>query len=259
MASGIQTLANDGVHFQPYFVDYVDDADGNRVYTHLDPGTQVLDAGAARQTVDILKNVLTRGTARSYPLADGRPAFGKTGTQDSNTNAWFSGGTRQLSTAVWVGDPDAYTPMNNIPEFVAAGVRKVQGGTFPAKIWKTYMDAAHFGVPFEDWETPPAPARPNARLYLPGQRVRRHRRRSAAGRARDPNAPVDPNAPATTVDPAAPVEPAAPRPRSHRPPDSSPRSIQRCPRPRPSKAPLPPPHPPHGRSSSRWAPRSRPM
>ncbi len=92
MASGIQTLSNDGVHFQPYYVDYIDDAAGNRVYTHLDPGTRVLDEGVARQTVDILKNVLTRGTARNYPLADGRPAFGKTGTQDSNTNAWFSGG-----------------------------------------------------------------------------------------------------------------------------------------------------------------------
>ncbi len=47
MASGIQTLANEGLHFKPYFVDYVDDADGQRIYTHLDPGTQVLDPGAA--------------------------------------------------------------------------------------------------------------------------------------------------------------------------------------------------------------------
>ena len=26
MASGIQTIANEGVHMQPYFVDYIDDA-----------------------------------------------------------------------------------------------------------------------------------------------------------------------------------------------------------------------------------------
>ena len=43
MAAGIQTLANEGLHFQPYFVEYIDDADGERVYTHIDPGTQVLD------------------------------------------------------------------------------------------------------------------------------------------------------------------------------------------------------------------------
>ena len=198
MAAGIQSVANDGVHFQPYFVDYVDDADGNRVYTHLDPGVRVLDEGVARQTVDILKNVLTRGTARRYPLADGRPAFGKTGTQDSNTNAWFVGGTRQLSTAVWVGDPDGYTEMRNIPEFVAAGVPRVQGGTFPAQIWKAYMDAAHFGLPFEDWEKPPPLARPNARLYLPGNEC------IVTVIAPPPTEPTDPNAPETTVDPAAP-------------------------------------------------------
>ena len=94
MASGIQTLANEGVHFKPYFVDYVDDADGQRIYTHLDPGTQVLDAGAALPDRRHPEGRAHPGHGRdNYPLAGGRPAFGKTGTQDSNTNAWFSGGT----------------------------------------------------------------------------------------------------------------------------------------------------------------------
>jgi len=43
MASGIQTIANEGVHMEPYFVDYIDDAAGQRIYTHNDPGTPVLD------------------------------------------------------------------------------------------------------------------------------------------------------------------------------------------------------------------------
>ncbi len=55
--------------------------------------------------------MLTKGTARRS-LSDSRiPAAGKTGTQQDNTNAWFVGFTRQLTTAVWVGDPDGYTPM----------------------------------------------------------------------------------------------------------------------------------------------------
>ena len=50
MASGAQTIANEGLHHEPYFVEYIDDADGTRIYTHDDPGTQVLDrgVGAAR-------------------------------------------------------------------------------------------------------------------------------------------------------------------------------------------------------------------
>jgi membrane peptidoglycan carboxypeptidase len=48
---------------QPYFVDYIDDAHGNRVYTHSDPGTQVLDRQVALTEIDVLKGVLTNGTA----------------------------------------------------------------------------------------------------------------------------------------------------------------------------------------------------
>jgi penicillin-binding protein 1A len=166
MASGIQTLSNEGVHKEPYYVEFIDDAEGNRVHTHFDAGDQVLDREVALETVDILKGTISYGTGRQRaPLADGRPAFGKTGTQQDNTNAWFAGGTAQLATAVWVGDPDAYTPMVSIRGFEFS---KVQGGTYPALIWKNYMDAAHFDLPAEDWDGPPPPERANARLVLPG-------------------------------------------------------------------------------------------
>ncbi|MFT5027555.1 MAG: membrane peptidoglycan carboxypeptidase, partial [Ilumatobacter sp.] len=168
MAAGIQTVANEGVHKQPYYVDFITDAEGARTYTHFDPGTKVFDQDTALLAIDILKGVLRSGTARRHPLADGRAAFGKTGTQQDNTNAWFVGGTKQLSTAVWVGDPDAYTPMVGIDEFLARGVNKVQGGLFPAEIWKAFMDPAHTFLPQLDWDAPPAPERPNARLFLPG-------------------------------------------------------------------------------------------
>ena len=166
MASGIQTLANEGVHQEPYYVEFIDDAEANRVYTHFDPGTEVLDRDAALETVDIMKGTISYGTGRQRaPLANDRPAFGKTGTQENNTNAWFVGGTKQLATAVWVGDPDAYTAMVGIKGFEFS---KVQGGTYPALIWKNYMDGAHFGVPAEDWDAPAPPERANARLVLPG-------------------------------------------------------------------------------------------
>ncbi|MGK0423159.1 MAG: penicillin-binding protein 1A [Ilumatobacter sp.] len=168
MASGIQTVANEGVHKQPYYVDYITDADGTRTYTHVDLGTKVFDQDKALLTIDILKGVLRSGTARRHSLASDRAAFGKTGTQQDNTNAWFVGGTKQLSTAVWVGDPDAYTPMVDIDEFLARGVKKVQGGLFPAEIWKAFMDPAHAFLPLLDWDAPPAPKRPDVRLFLPG-------------------------------------------------------------------------------------------
>ncbi len=205
MASGIQALANEGVHHAPYYVDFIDGPDGERIHTHLDPGVQVLDRDAALATVEILKGpIYGGGTGRRAAFDDRRPAFGKTGTQEENTNAWFVGGTKQLATAVWVGDPNAYTPMSYrgasaIPELRAAGYSGggVQGGHFPAAIWKAYMQPAHTYLPIVDWERPAPPKRPNARLYLPGNECALR----AVGTA---PAPIDPEAPPTTVPPPNP-------------------------------------------------------
>jgi len=171
MASGAQTLANGGLHRTPYYVDrIVRTSNGEVLYQHDEVGTQALTPEAAYRTTSILTGVLRSGTAaRTGWLSGGkRPAAGKTGTQQNNTNAWFVGYTPQLATAVWVGNPKGYVPMVNIPEFVKEGVRAVQGSTFPARIWKAFMDVAHEGLPIVQFEAPPADGREAMLLYLPG-------------------------------------------------------------------------------------------
>ncbi len=169
MAAGMQTITNQGLHKDPYFVERIERPDGSRFYTHSDPGTQVLDQGAANATVQSLKGVLRSGTASRSLRNFSRPATGKTGTQDENTNAWFVGGTPQITTAVWVGDPNGYTPMVNIPEFRELGRRTVQGADYPAKIWGAFMESAHVTLPVLDWPAAPAPTRKAARIYVPGE------------------------------------------------------------------------------------------
>jgi membrane peptidoglycan carboxypeptidase len=168
MASGMQTIANVGVHHLPYFIEFVEDAGGARRYIHERAPTTVLDPDVALDAVDVLRGTITFGTGRRHPLADGRPAIGKTGTVPDNTDAWFVGATPQLTTAVWVGDPVGSTPMINFPEFRAVDVYKVQGGQFPAQIWKAFTDAALADEPIQDWDSPSPPERPNVRLVLPG-------------------------------------------------------------------------------------------
>ncbi len=172
MAAGAQTLANNGVHQEPYYVEWIERVDGTRMYTHESIGAKVLDEGVALTVTDMLKGVLARGTARRALSDFVFPAAGKTGTQQDNTNSWFVGYTPQLATAVWVGDPDGYTPMTreNTPEFYDLdGVEAVQGGTYPARIWRAYQETALYGQPILDWAPPPELARPAARLYLPGE------------------------------------------------------------------------------------------
>jgi penicillin-binding protein 1A len=172
MAAGAQTLANNGVHHEPYYVEWIERANGVRIYSHRGAGEQVLDEAVALTTTSILRGVLTRGTGRRSLSEFPFPAAGKTGTQQNNTNSWFVGYTPQLATAVWVGDPDGYTEMTleNTPEFYELdGIDAVQGGTYPARIWGAYQSAALYGRPVEDWAEPPPPARPSMRLYLPGE------------------------------------------------------------------------------------------
>ena len=167
MASGAQTLANNGVHMEPYYIESILGADGTVLFQHQDEGVAVLTPEAAAKTTNIMTGVLVSGTARRSAL-EGRVAAGKTGTQDNNTNSWMVGYTPELVTAVWVGHPDLYLPMVNIPEFLAVGVDNVVGGTFPSRIWKATMDAALAGQPATFFPTPSANLRPSMRLYLPG-------------------------------------------------------------------------------------------
>lgn len=173
MASGIQTLANSGVHREPYMIERIEDSKGTILYQNQAAVVeQTLPIDVANNAVDVMRGVIEFGTARRTPLATGRQAAGKTGTQDNNTNAWFVGFTPQFATAVWVGDPKGYTKMTsrNIPEFasVIAGRGGVQGSMFPAMIWKAYMDDVHEGLEKLSFPKPPPPTRQPLRLYLPG-------------------------------------------------------------------------------------------
>ena len=168
MASAFSSITNLGIHHEPYYIDRIEGPDGKVVYERVDDGRPVLDPNVAADGRRHPEGRPSPPAPGGGPaLAGGRPAAGKTGTQDSNTNAWFVGGTPQYTTAVWMGNwRNNIDKMIGIREFKA--FPKVQGGTYPALIWKAYMDAAHAGLPVEDWPAPAQPPRPPARLYLPG-------------------------------------------------------------------------------------------
>ncbi len=84
-----------------------------------------------------LEEVVASGTGRRAQLPDGRPVAGKTGTNENYGDAWFVGYTPQLAVAVWVGYPDTLRPM--LTEFHG---EPVAGGTYPALIFKSFMEKA---------------------------------------------------------------------------------------------------------------------
>jgi penicillin-binding protein 1A len=60
----------------------------------------------------ILKDVVERGTGRQARV-DGIEIAGKTGTTNSNVDAWFAGYSPTVQTVVWFGNDDN-TPMHRI-------------------------------------------------------------------------------------------------------------------------------------------------
>ena len=100
-------------------------------------GKQVLSRNKAAILNDILQGVVRQGTGRAAALPDGRLVAGKTGTTENYGDAWFVGYTPQLAAAVWVGYPSELRPM--LTEFHGDAVA---GGTYPALIWKSFMETA---------------------------------------------------------------------------------------------------------------------
>ncbi len=97
---------------------------------------QVITETNAEIVNQILQQVVQSGTGKRAALAD-RQVAGKTGTTENYGDAWFVGYTPQLAVAVWVGYPDTLRPM--LTEFQGDAVA---GGTFPALIWKSFMEQA---------------------------------------------------------------------------------------------------------------------
>jgi penicillin-binding protein 1A len=132
MADAYATLANGGSHVPPTIINKVVFPDGSVRNFGNPPHKPVFSDGEAYAATSVLKGVITSGTGTAANY--GCPAAGKTGTAENYENAWFVGYTPRMSTAVWVGYPQANIPMAN-------GF----GGTLAAPIWHDYMSTASGG------------------------------------------------------------------------------------------------------------------
>ncbi|MEJ5256540.1 MAG: transglycosylase domain-containing protein [Acidimicrobiales bacterium] len=175
MAAAYATIANHGVRLEVTPVVKVIAADGTVLEDNTArQGTPVLHPAIADTTTDILRGVIEGGTGRRANI--GRPAAGKTGTTDNNTDIWFVGYTPQLATAVWMGHADGQRSLGN-----------VFGGDTAARTWAAFMRPAHEGLPVLDFPVP-GPL-PPPRGDGEGGGVRRPLRRSPVELSRDCGGP----------------------------------------------------------------------
>ena len=145
VAAGYAGIASGGRRITPRFFDLVTNTAGNVVEDLREQplGPQVISPEVAYVMVNLMRGVVSRGTAR-WALQLGRPAAGKTGTSANYRDVWFNGFTTELLGSVWIGRDDS-TPIGD----------KITGGGAAVPIWVDFMQKAHPRTPVRDFPAPP--------------------------------------------------------------------------------------------------------
>jgi penicillin-binding protein 1A len=140
MVAAYTAFANLGDRSVANPIERVEDRDGNIIWEPEPRLEPVMGTEHAWLMVDVLRDVVRRGTAAGSVGSRIRyPAGGKTGTTNEYNDVWFIGFTPDLVTGMWMGFDTPTRIMSN-----------AQGGRLVAPAWTAMMN--------EVYERRPVPA-----------------------------------------------------------------------------------------------------
>ena len=141
LTAAYTAFANGGDGVIPYGIVEIRDGGGEILYRRKGAGPgkvmQPRHVGAMNR---MLRQVIDTGTGKAAKLD--REAAGKTGTSQNYRDAWFVGYTADFVAGVWLGNDNG------------VAMKNVTGGSFPARIWRDVMKAAHSGMPARSLPSP---------------------------------------------------------------------------------------------------------
>jgi membrane peptidoglycan carboxypeptidase len=149
VASAYATFAANGIYSKPYLVKKVFDGDGKLIYEAKEESKRVFSQKVMADLTYALSGVIRNGTASPALGAFPRPIAGKTGTSQDDASAWFTGYSPDLSTSVAFFRDSPKERLNGI-----GGLNSVTGGSFPARIWNSYMRKALAPLPISFFPKP---------------------------------------------------------------------------------------------------------
>jgi penicillin-binding protein 1A len=184
LAGAYTAFANGGYKVTPYYIDRIDNANGEKLFQArplvacgdcLDPAgnsteaqaiaygtgqvatpapnTNALGAKLAPRIISVenwylmnslLRDVILYGTGKNAMAMGRNDLAGKTGTTNDQRDAWFCGFTRNIVTVSWVGY-DSHIPLGD----------KETGGHTALPMWMYYMREALANVPEVPLQQPP--------------------------------------------------------------------------------------------------------
>ncbi|MDA7537717.1 transglycosylase domain-containing protein [Akkermansiaceae bacterium] len=161
VASAYSIFPNGGRRFRPYYVQSIEDRDGNLLWKSGPLYYEAAASGPAWEVSDALEQVNRSGTGRAIRSRFGftKPSGGKTGTTNDYHDAWYAGYTSSLSCAVWVG-------LDSPDQIIRGG----EGARLALPIWVDIMQTADRLPGYKNGSITPARARrvePNAPRAVP--------------------------------------------------------------------------------------------
>ncbi|WP_404344859.1 penicillin-binding protein 1A [Vreelandella venusta] len=157
MTNAYAVIANGGFQVAPWFIERVTRDDDNELIDEATPQVACVSCAEGQETVeidgktypvaprvadaaavyilrDMLRDVITSGTGRAALSLNRDDLVGKTGTTNSQRDAWFAGFNSNLVTTVWVGKDSNDT----IAEY---------GANAALPIWIEFMGDSLSGTP----------------------------------------------------------------------------------------------------------------
>jgi penicillin-binding protein 1B len=153
------TFANGGKFIDAYMIDKITDKDGKVIFEHKSEPVDVFSPQTAYLTIDMMRDVITRGTATSLNnrLKFSSDWAGKTGTGHNYYDSWFVATNPNVSFGVWNGY-DVNLSLERSYKGVSYGMRNIY-------LWADLMNAAY--------DVAPKLVDPDQRFEMPGGIVRR--------------------------------------------------------------------------------------
>ena len=244
MTSAYSVFPNKGIRMQPHMIRKVYSRDGTLLEEWDNGSSKVTSEYVALTMVDLMRGVVTEGTAAGAS-ASGHQLAGKTGTVNDHTDVWFIGYTPTYVTGVWMGNPERKESLG----------KGMTGGVGALPFFNGFMNPFMKDKPKESFpKTPPMPSEIKAlmernkreeleKLDKAEQASIRSGARSAAQSAKQTIDPAvttgtgsDPNSPSVIITEAPKTNVPADNPPPARPPVSQP----------PVKSADPPPDKPEG-------------
>ena len=152
MVGAYSAFPNEGLRVDPVYVTRIEDNQGNVIYSAVPHHEEVTDPATSYKMIDMMMSVVNNGTGRgvrSYGL-HGQIA-GKTGTTNSNADAWFMGYTPELVTGVWVGGEERTIRFNTMALGQGAKAALPIWGKFMSKVFSDpslpYSQDTKFNIP----------------------------------------------------------------------------------------------------------------